>query len=286
MLNRRQNTISIVIAATVLIIAFTLIGFVILSVVLSNNLIPGNNTTLSIPTPDVLPNTADLQVGTPSPLGMSIYRDTTLGFEVEYPLAWQKKQTGLEIIFSPSVAGLEADDLQEPVIRFGIPADDSTDVTQILSQLQADLFPNSRVLDTSSITIGAQPWQMAKLELSLEQFSGIATIAATNRDGVGYYAIVQTPAHQWDTLESRYQSMLDSFRFTSQTVLRPTDATPPPTPTPTPTPVFYIVQSGDTFGKIALQYDVEIEALMARNGYDDARVLRTGSKLIIPIKRR
>ena len=120
MLDRRRNTVSIVIVATVLIITFTLIGFVILSVVLSNNLIPGDNTNLAIPTPDVLLNAIDRQVGTPSPLGMRSYRNTALGFELEYPLAWQKKQTGLEIIFSPSVAGLEADNLQEATIRFGI----------------------------------------------------------------------------------------------------------------------------------------------------------------------
>ena len=48
----------------------------------------------------------------------------------------------------------------------------------------------------------------------------------------------------------------------------------------------YIVQSGDTLSKIALQYGVTIEALATRNDIDDPRRLRTGVKLIIPIKRR
>jgi LysM repeat protein len=103
---------------------------------------------------------------------------------------------------------------------------------------------------------------------------------------VGYYAVAVAPAERWNSFEPTFRNIVNSFRFTSEAVLRPTDATPPPTPTPTPTPVIYVVESGDTLLQIALQYGVDVEALATRNGIDDPRSLRTGAKLIIPLRRR
>jgi LysM repeat protein len=80
--------------------------------------------------------------------------------------------------------------------------------------------------------------------------------------------------------------MLNSFHFTQEAVIRPTDSSPPPTPTASPTPRIYIVQPGDTLGGIALEFGVTIEALVTRNSLEDARLIRTGQKLIIPNKRK
>lgn len=70
--------------------------------------------------------------------------------------------------------------------------------------------------------------------------------------------------------------------------------TPVITPTPTPkagTPVFsdedeafvYEVQPGDSPIRIARQFGVSANALMDRNGIDDARKLRVGQRLVIPM---
>ncbi len=283
------NFVSLIIATVLLVITFTMIGFVILSVVVENNFRTNNQTSTERPRPDFeLESSNTLLGGTPNPLGMSIFRDTALGFELTYPQAWQKKQKGLTIIFSPSTTGLDPDNLQDAAIWFGIPPDNEADEKQLLTQLQATLAYDNQILDSSRLMIGDQVWQSIRLNFIHESLKSPATaiIATTSRDGVGYYVVAVAPANTWTSLEPGFQSILDSFRFTSQAVLRPTDATPPPTPTPTPTPVTYLVQSGDTFGQIALEFEVEVEALMARNGYDDARVLRTGAKLVIPIKRR
>ena len=92
------------------------------------------------------------------------------------------------------------------------------------------------------------------------------------------------PAAQWNAIQPTFQHIINSFNFTEQAVLRPTDATPPPTPTPTPTPMIYIVQSGDTLLGIALEFGVDVDILAARNGIEVPENLRTGQKLIIPIK--
>jgi LysM repeat protein len=115
--------------------------------------------------------------------------------------------------------------------------------------------------------------------------SGLATIAATHRNEVGYLIVAVAPADRWPSINPVFQGMLNSFRFTEETVIRPTDATPPPTPTPTPTPRIYVVQPGDTLSQIAFQFDVSVEALAARNSIEDPRNLQTGQKLIIPTRR-
>ena len=178
--------------------------------------------------------------------------------------------------------------MKGPVWVFADPADNTTNDAGLLTQLLAGLSSTYQTLDRKTITIGQQPWQSAHISFEYEPFNGpaAATIATTSRDNVGYYVVAIAPAEQWAAMEPQFQAVLRDFRFTSKAVLRPTDATPPPTPTPTPTPVIYIVQSDDTLGKIALQFDVDMDTLAARNGIDDPRYLRTGAKLVIPRKRR
>ena len=68
----------------------------------------------------------------------------------------------------------------------------------------------------------------------------------------------------------------------------PTPTLAPPTRTPappSPTPVFYIVQTGDTLSTIAAKFGVTMQALIDANGITDARVIRVGTRLIIPAKR-
>lgn len=277
--------VSLTAATLLLVFTFALIGFVVLSVVLGSNF--GNRAALQNQAPQAAAP-EDVSVGTPAPLGMSNYRDTALGFEFQYPKAWKKNEHGLYVIVSPSGNGLDPENLQDAAIWFGIPADNTTDAGALLSQLQGGLSPNYQTLSRQTMTIGGQPWQAAHIQFDYEPFNGpaTATLATTSRDNVGYYFVAMAPTHQWSSVNTQIKTMLNSFNFTSEAVLRPTDATPPPTPTPTPTPVVYIVQSGDTLGKIAIQFDVDIETLAARNGIDDPRYLRTGAKLVIPRKRR
>jgi len=76
----------------------------------------------------------------------------------------------------------------------------------------------------------------------------------------------------------------------------PTAPPPPPTPTPgpsptplpTPTPrpdgsIVHVVQTGDTLGAIALQYDITVDQLLALNAgsIGDNNLIRTGQELVV-----
>lgn len=276
-----------------MVVTFALIGFVALSVLIGNGFGSANNASGEGFTPNPEAAISEVALGTPDPSGLLTFRSSALGFSVEYPRTWRKHEQGLRVIFSPSEAGLNPDNLQDAAIWFGIPTDNTVDPTALLTKVQSDLIPSAlnspaQQLDAFQMTIGGQAWSSTQFNIESERLGGsvIATIAAGSKNEVGYFAVAVAPAEQWDSIEPTFQKILDSFQFTTEAVLRPTDATPPPTPTATPTPVIYVVQSGDTLLQIALQYDVDVEALAARNGIEDPRSLRTGARLVIPMKRR
>ncbi len=79
-------------------------------------------------------------------------------------------------------------------------------------------------------------------------------------------------------------------RTPTRTPVPPTATPLPPTPTatatptvpPTPTPIVYVVQPGDTLGAIASKYGITVQALMNANSISDPRVVRVGTRLVIP----
>ncbi len=154
---------------------------------------------------------------------------------------------------------------------------------EVLAEVRQNRFPDSQTLQNGDLEIGGETWASVQVRYTEPQLGqAIATIAAGSKNQVGYYVIATAPESRWDQLQPTFAAILNSFRFTSQAVLRPTDATPPPTPTPTPTPIFHIIQSGDTLSHVSAKFGVSIEAIMDRNGLDKTTILHPGDKLIIP----
>ncbi len=282
-----RQFMSSVVAVLLLVITFVLIGFVALSVLLGSNFNFGSQRAAEAPLPQAA-LAPQASAGTPIAADMMTYKSPALGFGLKYPGAWQKNEAGLRVIFSPAAAGLNTDSLQNTAIWFGIPANNIVDPAELITHIHADLLPGSQPVKNSALMAGGQPWQAVQVSFVDTESATpmIAQIAAASKNEVGYYAIAIAPAREWAGVEPTFRSMFSSFNFTTEAVLRPTDATPPPTPTATPTPVIYVVKSGDTLLQIALQYGVDVEALAARNGIDDPRSLQTGARLIIPLKRQ
>lgn len=282
-----RQFVSSVVAVLLLVVTFVLIGFVALSVLMGNSFSFGSQRAAQapLPQPALAPQAS---AGTPIAAEMMTYKSSALGFNLKYPGAWHKNEKGLRVIFSPSAAGLNPDNLQNTAIWFGIPASNIVDPAELITHIHADLLPGGQPVKNNTLMAGGQPWQAVQVSFVDTESAApmIAQIAATSKNEVGYYAVAIAPAEQWAGVEPTFQSMFNSFNFTTEAVLRPTDATPPPTPTATPTPVIYVVKSGDTLLQIALQYGVDVEALAARNGIDDPRSLQTGARLVIPLRRQ
>jgi LysM repeat protein len=72
----------------------------------------------------------------------------------------------------------------------------------------------------------------------------------------------------------------------SQERLPPIQTTTPTTTTTTttvaPSDFIYVVQSGDTLGKIAERFSVTIQAIVERNGLASADAIQAGQSLEIP----
>jgi LysM repeat protein len=277
-------------------ILLTLLFIVIflLTLIIALFLLLGPNFELSQLTDEPSPQPVPTATINPEPLvtpiaaSLTTVRNVALGFAMDYPANWQKRETTLRVILAPDSTGLFPEKLQGAAIWAGIPADDSYEPTDLLTDILADFPANTDILNTGTLNVGAQSWQMIEISFENEEpdQSGHAILAATNRNNVGYILGVTAPADQWDTLQPVFRGILNSFRFTEEAVIRPTDATRPPTPTPTPTPQVYIVQSGDTLSHIAVKFGVTVEALSLRNNIDDPRSLQTGQRLVIPTKRK
>jgi len=238
------------------------------------------------PRPGPTPTIAPLLAVTPGPPSLTPFRSVALGFTLEYPKGWRKKATPLRVIFSSTKAGLEPDQLEEPAIWAGIPADNSFEPVEVLADILADFPANTKRSNQSTMTIADSTWTLTELSFEAGEEQGLAGVAITSKNEVGYFVVAVAPVEEWPAVQPIFEAMLNSFRFTQEAVIRPTDSSPPPTPTASPTPRIYIVQSGDTLGGIALEFGVTIEALVTRNGLEDARLIRTGQKLIIPHKRK
>jgi LysM repeat protein len=279
--NRQSSgLVSQLVVILLLILTFTLIGFVAFSVVAGSGLGVGRPAG-RLDNQRARGPTASLPQGTPDPSDTVNYKDTALGFSMAYPRTWRKQQQdGLQVSFAPAAE-------ENTALWFGIPASGTVDSAEILGQIQVELAPNGQVTANGPLSIGGERWQSVQLSFEDEVYGPtIATIAATEKNQVGYYVVALAPADRWNQVQPTYRNILNSFQFTTEAVLRPTDATPPPTPTPTPTPVFHIVQSGDTLSHISVRYDVSIQAIMDRNGLDSSSIIRPGDKLIIPRPRR
>jgi len=240
------------------------------------------------PGPNPTPTLTVKPLVTPIAASMTNFRNVALGFAVDYPADWQKRDTTLKTILSPDTTGLYPENLQGAAIWVGIPADDTYEPEDLLTDLLADFPTNTKILETSTLNIDSQPWKSVQLEFRDEERgqTARAMLAAANRNQVGYMIGAVAPTDQWESLQPVFRGIINSFRFTEEAVIRPTDATRPPTPTPTPTPRIYVVQSGDTLSGIAVQFGVTVEALMLRNNIEDPRSLRSGQTLVIPTRRQ
>lgn len=217
------------------------------------------------------------------------FRSVALGFALDYPFGWRKKEKTLEVIFSPSANGFDPMQVKDISIWIGIPADNRVEPGEVLQAVAAGFPPTTQILSQGSLYFAAQNWLSAELAFESEAGAGPgrAIIAATSKNNVGYFLVASAPAGQWDAFQPLFHDMIGSFEFVAEAVIPPTPTgPPPPTPTATPTPIIYVVQPGDTLSHIAANYGVTIEALQTRNDIDPPESLRAGQKLVIPIKRQ
>lgn len=273
----------------------------------------------STPTPGPTPTSAPDTVNSPTPASLAGFSSPTLGFTLDYPENWQIQENADQAIFSPSEAGLNPAAPADSNIRIGISSDNASGISELLADTLAQFPPSAEALNEGTISIASQTWTSTQISYDDENLGGqaIATLAVTNKDGVGYYLVAAAPADEWNTVQPLFQGMINSFRFgqtvalstpvpTSEPITGATPAeddedttaagaesTPIATDTPqsqqpatapnaAATPVVHVVKSGDTLIGIAIQYGVDVDLLASENGITDPGSLSLGQELTIP----
>lgn len=154
---------------------------------------------------------------TPRPPEASIrFSSPALGFALEYPEDWHKKETRNFVIFSPSAGGLDPDTLVDVALWVGkVPENAPVNTGELLKATQAGFPAGAELMTEGPIEIGQETWVSQMIRFNEANLCGqaVATLAATVEGGQGYYLVVVAPAEAWNDMQPVFQDMLDTFRF-------------------------------------------------------------------------
>lgn len=231
------------------------------------------------------PTPAPQPIGTPTPPVMQRFKNVALGFALDYPDRWRKQESALDVRFSPTLDGLNVPQLRDMSIWVGISAENQTTPADILTEILKP-FPQQQatLISQEPLAIAGQDWRSVQIQFNHDETGGMAVLAATIREDVGYFIVVASRANQWDVARPLFQQIVANFQFTKEAEVRfLSEDELPPTPTPTATPIIYIVQSGDSFGRISSLYNIDMAVLAEENDLRLSDVLRVGQELIIPL---
>jgi LysM repeat protein len=252
------------------------------------------------PTPGPTPEETTVALA-PTEAPIMITFDSPLGFSLDYPEQWVREETDAYAILSPSDEGLDPENLQDSALWIGIDTEAAT-IAEILAAILTKFPTDASTMNQGTISIAAQTWTTTQIEFDDENLEGrgIATLAVTNKDGIGYYLVAVAPLDQWNGIQPVFQQMINSFSF-AQPVAAATptatkmvnEAAADTTPTPEPTtetaasaenePILYTVQSGDTLLAIAVEFGVSADAIAAANGIENPNDLSAGQEIVIPL---
>lgn len=262
----------------------------------------------STPTPGPTPTAAPDANVTATPATLAVFSSETLGFAVEYPETWKQADDESCGIFSPSSGGLTRDNLKDAAIWICKSAESGAAIADLLAEVLAEFPADAETLNEGTISIASQTWTSAQIKYDAENFDsqGIATLAVTNKDDDGYYLVAVSPADTWNTVQPLFQTMINSFTFSPDTLTRASTpeaketpaaqttatrqkivaataaAQASPAPKGTATPLVYVVQSGDTLLAIAIKFGIDADVLAAKNNITNPQSLQIGQELVIP----
>ena len=278
-----------------------------------------NQTPTFVPTATSPPESFD----TPDPEAYTVFSSEDLGFTLDYPDNWQLRETDMLAIFSPDANGLNPAELGGSAFWLSRSDDEEVAISDLLSDILTEFPSDAKTLNEGTISIASQTWTMAQIGFEDENLGGqgIATLAVTNKDEVGYTLVAVAPAPLWNSVQPVYQEMINSFRFGAEEIIAQADedeadeestASATRTPrsiseadeeadeegdegsstssgssqTPTPkakaTPLVYVIKSGDTLLAIANQHGIDVDLLTDENGITNPNSLRLGQELTIP----
>ena len=180
----------------------------------------------STPTPGPTPTSEVAATSTRA--AMTTFSSTDLDITLEHPENWDISDDETVALFSPSSAGLEPDEFNDASIRIGQSEQSDASITDLLTEVLSAFPDDFETLNEGTISIASQTWTSTQIRFDDENLGeqGIATIAVTNRNGVGHYLVAVAPATDWNSLQPVFQSMINSFRFGAEQILaKATDET-------------------------------------------------------------
>ncbi len=173
------------------------------------NSIP-NQTPTALPTPTSPP--ADIPA---EDVVFTDFNSKVLDISLDYPDTWESEESTDFAIFSPSADSLDPEDIQDSSFWISAVEDEDVAIADLLVTILEQFPTEAETLNEGTISIASQTWTSTQIQYEDENLGGqgIATLAVTKREGVGYTLVAIAPAPLWNTLQPVYQEMINSFRF-------------------------------------------------------------------------
>ncbi|HRV94783.1 MAG TPA: LysM peptidoglycan-binding domain-containing protein, partial [Anaerolineae bacterium] len=225
--------IAVLIIAAILIIAGVMYGsnfFGFDSSVAEANPTPTLDSGLALNTTPTPGPTAENSgpVNTPTPVTYASYSNSDLEVRMDYPDNWLDNEVENTVILAPDTDGLIADSIKGATMRIGQSDEEDIAISDLLTEV-LDQFPeDAETLNEGTISIASQTWTSTQIRFDNEDLGGqgIATIAVTTKDGIGYYLIAAAPAQEWNSVQPLFQGVINSFEFVSAEELAKAQPTP------------------------------------------------------------
>ncbi|MCB0209528.1 MAG: hypothetical protein KDJ52_09370, partial [Anaerolineae bacterium] len=171
----------------------------------------------STPTPG--PTAEDTGVvNTPTAVTYASYSNPDLEIRLEHPDSWLNNEETNEVVLAANADGLQAGSVDAANMRIGKSTTEDIAISDLLTEVLAEFPDNAETLNEGTISIASQTWTSTQIRFDDEdgEGQGIATIAVTTRDGVGYYLVAVAPAQEWNTAQPLFQGVINSFEFVSR----------------------------------------------------------------------
>ncbi|MEM7032127.1 MAG: LysM peptidoglycan-binding domain-containing protein [Chloroflexota bacterium] len=170
---------------------------------------------------------------TATPVPIANFASDYFGLSLDYPEGWVRSENDYQVIFAPSTRSLDSSKLNGAAVWIDLAED--ADQTSLFADGLERFSPISERLEEGSMSIGGQSWLSAQIRFDSPEFGreGIALVATTIQDGLGYTLVAVAPADEWEDYIRLFQFPVNSLQFVQREIAVVATPTTPPTATET-----------------------------------------------------
>ncbi len=144
---------------------------------------------------------------------LAIYSNENLGFSLSHAPDWVYREYENTVIFAPSAASLDPNNLQGSALWISLSPDTSSN--QRLAEVLANFEPITDRLTEGTMSIANRAWPSAQIRFQSATLGteAVALVASTGVPGRRYTLVAAAPIHEWERFKPLVEISIQSFKF-------------------------------------------------------------------------